>query len=41
MDTVVGAKWFSMVDVKSGYWQVGLHKYEEEKTEFSMGQGLW
>jgi hypothetical protein len=41
LDTLSGAMWFSMFDVKSGYWQVALHTDDKEKTAFSTGQGLW
>jgi hypothetical protein len=40
LDTLTGAKWFSTLDVKSGYWQMVLHTDDREKTGFSMGQGL-
>jgi hypothetical protein len=40
LDMLVGAKWFSTLDLKSGYLQVNLHE-DKEKTAFSMGQGLW
>jgi hypothetical protein len=41
IDTLVGAKWFSTLDLKSGYWQVDVHPDEKEKMAFSTGQGLW
>jgi hypothetical protein len=41
LDTLAGAKWFSTLDLKSGYWQVVLHPEHKEKTAFSTGQGLW
>ena len=41
LDTLAGAKWFSTLDLKSGYWQVTLHPEDKEKTAFSTGQGLW
>jgi hypothetical protein len=41
LDTLAGAKWFSTLDLKSGYWQVDIHPDDKEKTAFSTGQGLW
>jgi hypothetical protein len=41
LDTVAGAKWFSTLDLKSGYWHIDLHPDDKEKTVFSTGQGLW
>jgi hypothetical protein len=40
MDMLAGAKWFSTLDLKSGYWQVDLHPDDKEKTAFLMSQGL-
>jgi hypothetical protein len=37
---LAGAKLFSTLDLKSGYWQMDLHP-DVKKTLFSMGQGLW
>ena len=36
-----GATWFSSLDLKSGYWQVGMHPEDREKTAFTTGKGLW
>ncbi|GFY29442.1 retrovirus-related Pol polyprotein from transposon 412 [Trichonephila clavipes] len=36
-----GHKWFSTLDLKSGYWQVEIHPEDREKTAFTSGQGLW
>jgi hypothetical protein len=41
LDTLAGAKWFSTLDLKSGYWQVELLPDSKEKAVFSTGQGLW
>jgi hypothetical protein len=41
LDTLAGAKWFSILDLKSGYWQMEVHPDNKEKTAFSTGQGLW
>ena len=37
-DRLKGAKWFSTLDLKSGYWQVPLDPRDKEKTGFSVGQ---
>lgn len=41
LDQLAGNSWFSTLDLKSGYWQVGLHPDDKEKTAFSVGNGLW
>jgi hypothetical protein len=41
LDTLAGARWFSTLDLKSGYGQVDLHPHNKEETAFSTGQGLW
>ncbi|GFW15556.1 retrovirus-related Pol polyprotein from transposon 297 [Trichonephila clavipes] len=41
LDTLSGHKWFSTLDLKSGYWQVEIHPEDREKTAFTSGQGLW
>ncbi|GFT04898.1 retrovirus-related Pol polyprotein from transposon 17.6 [Trichonephila clavipes] len=40
LDTLVGNTWFSILDLKSGYWQVEFHPDDKEKTAFTTGQGL-
>jgi hypothetical protein len=35
LDTLAGAKWFSNLDVKNGYWQVDQHLDDKGKTAFS------
>ena len=41
LEALAGAKWFSSLDLKSGYWQVQLYPDDKEKTAFSTGRGLW
>ena len=41
LDTLAGSKWFTTLDLKSGYWQVELDPKDKEKTAFSTGKGLW
>ncbi|CAK1589142.1 unnamed protein product [Parnassius mnemosyne] len=41
MDMLTGVKWFSTLDLKSGYWQVEIDPKGKEKTAFSTGKGLW
>ena len=41
IEALSGAKWFSTLDLKSGYWQVELDPQDKEKTAFSLGNGLW
>lgn len=41
LDILSGAKWFSTLDLQSGYWQVEIDERDREKTAFSMGDGLW
>jgi hypothetical protein len=43
LDSLSGHKWFSTLDLKSGYWQVEISPEDKEKTAFitGSGQGLW
>ncbi|KAK9874212.1 hypothetical protein WA026_002568 [Henosepilachna vigintioctopunctata] len=41
LTTLAGSKWFSTLDLKSGYWQVKIHPDDREKTAFSTGSGLY
>ncbi|UFO01038.1 reverse transcriptase family protein (plasmid) [Wolbachia endosymbiont of Corcyra cephalonica] len=43
LDMLSGMKWFSTIDLKSGYWQVEISPEDKEKTAFStgIGNGLW
>ena len=41
LDTLHGSKWFSMLDLASGYWQVELHKDCRDRTAFCTPNGLF
>lgn len=42
LDALSGSKWFSTIDLKSGYWQVKMAPEEKPKTVFSIpGGGTW
>ena len=41
LDTLAESLWFSTLDLKSGYWQVGMEHGDREKTAFTIGTGLW
>ncbi len=41
IEALSGAKLFSTLDLKSGYWQVPLDDRAKEKTAFSTGSGMW
>ena len=41
LDSLSGSSWFSTLDLKSGYWQVGMDAADQEKTAFSTGDNLW
>ncbi|GFT14956.1 hypothetical protein TNCV_1484141 [Trichonephila clavipes] len=41
LDTLSSHKWFSTLDLKSGYWQVEIHPEDREKQHSLPGQGLW
>ena len=36
-DCLHGARWFSSLDIKSAYWQVGVDEADKEKTVLSVG----
>ncbi|KAI2646047.1 Retrovirus-related Pol polyprotein [Labeo rohita] len=41
LDKIAGSKWFSLLDLRSGYWQVALSADARPKTAFTTGMGLW
>lgn len=41
LDSVAGSKWFSSLDLRSGYWQVPLAPEARPKTAFTTSKGLW
>lgn len=40
LDTLAKARWFTTLDMATGYWQVELAPEDREKTAFSTGKGL-
>ena len=41
LEALAGMQVFSMLDLRSGYWQVPMKDTAKEKTAFSAGRGLW
>jgi hypothetical protein len=41
LDALAAAKWFSTLDLKSGYGQVDVHPDDKQETAFSTGKWLW
>eukprot|EP00731_Ephydatia_muelleri_P006231 Em0003g479a len=41
LDTLSGSKWFSTLDLISGYWQVQMNPADQEKTAFCTPEGLF
>ncbi|KAL5475516.1 hypothetical protein EMCRGX_G025342 [Ephydatia muelleri] len=41
LDTLCGSKWFSTLDLLSGYWQVEMSPEDRHKTAFCTPQGLF
>ena len=41
LDTLSGSKWFSTLDLISGYWQVEVNKEDREKTAFCTHEELF
>ena len=41
LDTLAGSRWFSTLDLKSGYWQVEVAPEHRQKTAFLHTEGLY
>ena len=41
IDALSGAKFFSSMDLNSGYWQVSMKDSDKEKTAFATSMGLY
>ena len=41
LDTLHGSKWFTTLDLLSGYWQVEMEGADKEKTAFCTTEGLF
>ena len=41
LDTLTGSRWFTTLDLISGYWQVEMEEKEREKTAFCTPDGLF
>ena len=41
LDTLHGSRWFSTLDLASGYWQVELAKEDQHRTAFCTPSGLY
>ena len=41
LDTLTGSRWFSTLDLRSGYWQVEVTPEHRSKTAFSTQEGLF
>ena len=41
IDALLGSKYFSTLDLRSGYWQLSVEPKDREKTAFVTPDGLW
>ena len=41
LDALGGNKYFSVMDLSSGYWQLGVHPHDQDKTAFVTADGLY
>ena len=40
-DSMAGAKWFSTLDLKSGFWQIPIHQEDQHKLTFVVPNGTY
>ena len=41
VESLGGNNWFCTLDLQSGYWQIGMHPEDREKTAFTTHRGLF
>ena len=41
LESLKGARYFSALDVQSGYWNIAISEEDKEKTAFATGSGLY
>ena len=41
LDALGGSKWFSTLDMTSGYWQISMDEQAKERSAFVTRSGLW
>ena len=41
LESLHGAKWFTTLDLQSGFWNIGVKEEDRPKTAFSTSSGLW
>ncbi|KAG0862669.1 hypothetical protein G6F16_012356 [Rhizopus arrhizus] len=41
LDKISGSKWFTVIDLKSAYWQIPIHEDDKCKTAFNTGNALY
>lgn len=41
LDSLTGSKWFSVLDLRSGYYQIAMSEKDKEKTAFICSLGFY